>query len=118
MSALSRLTVIIPFGPDENEPSALIADLAALPKSAEILVVGTTAQPPYIFPKHYRWIQSERGRAVQMNVGARSALGEYLLFLHADSRVPTRAFRAIEISLATAPLALHFSNMRFAHDGP
>jgi rSAM/selenodomain-associated transferase 2 len=33
-------------------------------------------------------IQSERGRAVQMNAGARRASGDILLFLHADTHVP------------------------------
>ena len=33
-------------------------------------------------------IQTEKGRAQQMNAGAREATGEYLLFLHADSSFP------------------------------
>ena len=81
-------------------------------------MVGTMAKPPLTFPKHFRWIQSEQGRARQMNAGAHLAQGEYLLFLHADSRVPSQAFTALERSLAAEPSALHYSNMRFAHDGP
>jgi len=36
-----------------------------------------------------RVIASERGRAIQMNNGAHCASGDTLLFLHADSRLPT-----------------------------
>ena len=33
-------------------------------------------------------VHAEKGRAHQMNAGAREATGEYLLFLHADSSFP------------------------------
>ena len=35
-----------------------------------------------------RWIQSKRGRGVQMNAGAKEATGRILLFLHADTKLP------------------------------
>ncbi len=40
-------------------------------------------------------VTAPRGRASQMNAGARIALGEVLLFLHADTRLPADADRAI-----------------------
>ena len=33
-------------------------------------------------------VHSGNGRAVQMNAGADQAMGDYLLFLHADTRLP------------------------------
>ena len=44
-------------------------------------------------------ISSERGRARQMNHGARQASGEVLLFLHADTRLPQSAFADIAAAL-------------------
>ncbi|MFQ5543349.1 MAG: TIGR04283 family arsenosugar biosynthesis glycosyltransferase [Nitrospiria bacterium] len=41
-----------------------------------------------------------RSRAVQMNEGARQATGQILLFLHADSRLPSDAIPAIQDQLA------------------
>lgn len=36
-------------------------------------------------------VTAPRGRALQMNAGARAATGDLLLFLHADSRLPPQA---------------------------
>jgi rSAM/selenodomain-associated transferase 2 len=40
-------------------------------------------------------LQSARGRALQMNSGARHATGDLLLFLHADTRLPEEAMSAL-----------------------
>jgi rSAM/selenodomain-associated transferase 2 len=45
-------------------------------------------------------VPAPRGRARQMNAGARKATGEILVFLHADSTLPAGAFEAMERVLA------------------
>jgi rSAM/selenodomain-associated transferase 2 len=47
------------------------------------------------FPR-VRLFASPRGRARQMNAGARAARGEVLLFLHADTLLPDGALAAVE----------------------
>jgi rSAM/selenodomain-associated transferase 2 len=47
-----------------------------------------------------RLVPSARGRARQMNAGARAAAGDVLLFLHADTRLPDGAAGAIAAALA------------------
>ena len=42
------------------------------------------------------WVTAPRGRAVQMNAGAAVALGEWLIFLHVDSRLAPPWFEAIQ----------------------
>ena len=46
-----------------------------------------------------RVVNSLRGRAVQMNVGAARASGDHLLFLHADTRLPPDAPALIAAAL-------------------
>lgn len=46
-----------------------------------------------------RLVCVERGRAAQLNAGAREAHGEILIFLHADTRLPDRAVALIERAL-------------------
>ena len=45
-------------------------------------------------------LKSIRGRANQMNFGASKADGEYLMFLHADTRVPKNAFESLRNTLS------------------
>jgi rSAM/selenodomain-associated transferase 2 len=40
-------------------------------------------------------LQSEKGRAVQMNVGAKASTGDVLFFLHCDSEAPAEALEDI-----------------------
>ena len=44
-------------------------------------------------------LESERGRSKQMNAGARCASGQFLLFVHADSRLPADAIQQIRASV-------------------
>jgi len=44
----------------------------------------------------FRLVDSEPGRARQMNTGAEHSRGQLLLFLHADSRLPPMDLRALE----------------------
>ena len=43
-----------------------------------------------------RLVAAPRGRAVQMNAGAREAKGQVLLFLHADTRLPPHADELVQ----------------------
>src|SRR6202035_457906 len=45
-------------------------------------------------------LTAPRGRAAQMNAGARQAKGDVLLFLHADTRLPAEADGLIFAALA------------------
>jgi rSAM/selenodomain-associated transferase 2 len=60
------------------------------------------------------WVSAPRGRARQMNAGAAMALGDWLLFLHADTRLPPAWLRVVE--RATADPRVSFGCFRFALD--
>ena len=49
-----------------------------------------------------RVLKSEKGRARQMNAGAREATGDALLFLHADTRLPADADHVVIAALERA----------------
>lgn len=60
------------------------------------------------------WIESERGRARQMNSGAAVARGDWVLFLHADTHLP-RGWTAEVLAATSAPRAV-IGCFRFALD--
>jgi rSAM/selenodomain-associated transferase 2 len=68
--------------------------------SAEVIVVATpedpTLAPLRVARPDVVWLEAPRGRARQMNAGAAAARSDWLLFLHADSRLSSGWRGAIE----------------------
>lgn len=92
-----------------NEAAALPGALAALLAQAgdwELIVVdggssdGTPAVVPVPAAGRVRLLHTQRGRGAQMNAGAAVARGDTLLFLHADTRLPTGALARLDAAIA------------------
>ncbi len=103
----STLTIVMPV---LNEAAGIAAALQALTplqaRGAQIIVADggstdDTAARARAFAVQV--IAAPRGRALQMNAGARQAAGELLLFLHADTVLPDEADTLIEKALAAGP---------------
>ena len=58
------------------------------------------------------------GRARQMNAGAAAATGDFLLFLHADTRLPAGAFRRIAETLSDGRHGAGAFDLRYDSDRP
>jgi len=114
------ISVIIPT---LNEEKSLPRTLACLSASTftEIIIVdgGSTdgtlslAQEFCACTANARIITAPRGRACQMNEGAKASQGEILLFLHADTQLPAQAGRIVESALAKRTAVGGRFNVRF-----
>jgi rSAM/selenodomain-associated transferase 2 len=99
-----HLSIVVPALNEATHLARGLPELVAREREAEVLVVdggsddGSRAVVAGVPP--VRWLSASRGRARQMNAGARAARGEILLFLHADTRLPDGAGAAIRAALA------------------
>ena len=106
------ISVIIPTLNEERTIMTTLAHTAALGFD-ELIVVdgGSLDQTPVLVESYRRRTQSPAqspvrlvtapgGRARQMNEGAKASRGEILLFLHADTQLPSDAKTIIDTTLA------------------
>ena len=100
-----RISVIVPVF---DEAAGIVECLDALQGlralGHEVIVVdggSGDGSAELAAPRADRVLRTTRGRAAQMNAGARAAQGEALLFLHADTRLPSRAADAVCAALSS-----------------
>jgi len=88
---LSKISIIIPTINEANNLPLLLSDLSLLNKDGEILIVDCGSKDRTIDiakiygAKVYKSI--ERNRGLQLDMGAKFSKGEWLIFLHADTRL-------------------------------
>jgi len=98
------ISVIIPVFNESHIISRTIRHVQNLEfrKSDEIIVVDGNPKKntiASISDKTVRKVSSSKGRGAQMNQGAEMAIGDVLLFLHADTRLAVDALSRIENTL-------------------
>ena len=92
-------SIIVPLLNEAAALPSLLLHLRELSQFAhEIILVDGGSEDEsasLIAAAGFHLYSSSRGRARQMNTGARSATGEALLFLHADTRLPDNAIQLV-----------------------
>jgi len=99
------VTFVIPVLNEQDRIGSLLRRLAAHYPDCERLVVDGGSRDNTVaeaLPQCDSLLIGPAGRALQMNLGARAASGDYLFFLHADSW-PTLGNRALQACLRQQP---------------
>lgn len=100
------LSIVMPV---HDEAAGIVQTLIALSRlraggDCEVIVVdggSTDGTPSLARPLCDVVLNSEPGRARQMNAGAARARGEWLLFLHADTDLPDNALALLKEAVTT-----------------
>jgi rSAM/selenodomain-associated transferase 2 len=103
------LSIVIPALDEAANLARVLPGLVAREPAAEVLVMdgGSADDSRAVVTRtpSVRWLPAPRGRARQMNAGARAAHGDVLLFLHADTVLPDGAGAAILAALTDPEVA-------------
>jgi rSAM/selenodomain-associated transferase 2 len=98
-----KLSIVLPvLNEAEQLPRALECLRSSTEHGCEVIIVdgGSEDGTPLAATRAgARLVSSPKGRARQMNAGARIATGDVLLFLHVDTLLPACADRLIEAAL-------------------
>jgi rSAM/selenodomain-associated transferase 2 len=106
------LAIVVPVLDEQQLAPELAAHLGPLAERAEVVVVdggSSDGTVDRLRRSQLRVIVSERGRARQMNAGARATTAPVILFLHADTRLPPGAPDAIAAAIGGGASAGCFS---------
>lgn len=109
--------MVVPLGPGESAGAGLVEDLGEIDPATELILSNVSDSPTTLSGRRFRHVAGPAGRARQLNAGAAVARGDWLCFLHADSRLPEQSIKR----LLTAPNegeALRYFDLRFSPDGP
>ncbi len=96
---MSKISIIIPTINEANNLPLLLSDLSSIQKEGEIIIVDCGSEDKTIdIAKIYGakvFISKERNRGLQLDIGAKNSKGEWLIFLHADTRLTHDWFKKI-----------------------
>jgi rSAM/selenodomain-associated transferase 2 len=112
-----RISIVIPSLDEAANLARLLPALAVAAPGRDVIVVdgGSRDRTADVVRAAggVRYVASPRGRARQMNAGARVARGDVLLFLHADTRLPDGALPAVEHAMTDPRVAGGRFDVRF-----
>jgi rSAM/selenodomain-associated transferase 2 len=113
----TRISIVVPALEEADNIERLLTDLGTRCPGAEVIVVDGgsldgTIERAARFPG-VTVLSGPRGRARQMNLGARASSGDVLLFLHADTRLPDDAVELVGRALARPDAVGGWFDVRF-----
>ena len=117
---MSKISIIIPTINEANNLPLLLSDLSSIQKEGEIIIVDCgsedkTVEIANIYgAKVYK--SGERNRGLQLNIGAKNSKGDWLIFLHADTRLTHDWFKKINSFLNGDKNYIYYFKFKINHE--
>ena len=96
---MPKISIIIPTLNEANNLPLLLSDLSIIQKEGEIIIVDCGSEDKTIDLANIYGAKvfksKEKNRGLQLDIGAKNSKGEWLIFLHADTRLTYDWFRKI-----------------------
>jgi len=109
---LSKISIIIPTINEANNLPLLLSDLSSIQKDGEIIIVDSGSEDKTIDVANIYgakvFISKERNRGLQLDIGAKNSKGEWLIFLHADTRLTHDWFGEINSFLKGSKNSIYY----------
>ena len=96
----SKISIIIPTINEANNLPLLLSDLSIIQQEGEIIIIDCGSEDKTIDIANICgasvYKSKERNRGLQLDMGAKNSKGEWLIFLHADTRLTCDWFTKIK----------------------
>jgi len=116
---LSKISIIIPTINEASNLPLLLSDLSVVQKEGEIIIVDCGSEDKTIDIANIYGakvlISKERNRGLQLNIGAKNSKGDWLIFLHADTRLNHGWFRKINSYLEGNKNSIYYFEFKINH---
>ena len=97
---MSKISIIIPTINEADNLPLLLSDLSITKKEVEIVIIDCGSEDRTIDVAHIYgakvYKSKEKNRGLQLGIGAKNSKGEWLIFLHADTRLTNDWFTKIK----------------------
>jgi len=116
---LSKISIIIPTINEASNLPLLLSDLSSIQKEGEIIIVDSGSKDKTIDIANIYgakvFISKERNRGLQLDIGAKISKGEWLIFLHADTRLTHDWFKKINSFLKGNKNIIYYFEFKINH---
>ena len=116
---MPKISIIIPTINEANNLPLLLSDLSSIKKEGEIIIVDCGSEDKTIdIANIYRakvYIAKEKNRGLQLDIGAKNSKGEWLIFLHADTRLTHDWFKKINSFLEGNKNSIYYFKFKINH---
>ena len=113
---MPKISVIIPTLDESKNLPLLLNDLIEINDIAEIIIIDSVSKDKtkdiaFLYGAKFHKIY-KKNRGLQMNFGAKNAEGEWLLFLHADSRLKSNWSEEIRPLINKESIYIYFFKLK------